>query len=799
MVRAPIPAGETGAAFGARTISAAIHGLHPGTVYHYRILATSELGSTTGPERTFTTGSTSSFVLPDGRAWELVSPPEKHGSALALASAEGGVTEAAADGSGLTYLARLPFEASPGNPVLGNGREMTQLLAARAADGSWSTRNIEVSQHGTVGEDSGQGNEYRFFTPDLSSSIVEQVGFDATPLSPQATEKTPYLHDDLGGEFTPLLTPANVLAGAHFGLGVTPRSFVGATPDLSHVVLSSFVPLTAGAAPGESLYVWTAGHLQLVSSLPGHEEPASLDAQLGDSNGNVRGAISRDGSRVFWGANEHLYVRDLAKGLTVQLDRAQGAPEPEAGNARFQLATGDGSRVLFTDGERLTADSAANGREHRDLYECLLVEVASTIGCRLTDLSADPNAGESATVQGYVLGASEDGAYVYFVANGALTSGSSPGDCVEGPSTPPPDVSVACNLFVAHEGAVSLVARLSQDDKPDWQRGEKSLAGVASHVTPSGRFLEFMSDRSLTGYDNRDTNSGQPDEEVFLYDSSNAQTSCVSCNPTEARPGGILDGLRGGRRPHVDEPEVWGEHWIAANVPGWVPIESGEAQYQPRDLFEDGRLFFDSSDALVSGDANGREDVYEYEPPGVGGCTTSNSSFVAAARGCVALISAGDSDQESIFMDASETGDDVFILTAEKLSSEDVDENFDVYDAHVCSAASPCRAPQAGVPPCSAGESCRAAPTPQPPLTGAPASAGLSGPGNVAGSSVLATKTTLTRPQLLARALHACRKGPKRKRAACERRARKRYGAAARRAAHKRRRSSNTHAKGGRS
>ena len=31
-------------------------------------------------------------------------------------------------------------------------------------------------------------------------------------------------------------------------------------------------------------------------------------------------------------------------------------------------------------------------------------------------------------------------------------------------------------------------------------------------------YLAFMSDRSLTGYDNTDAVSGQPDEEVYLYD-----------------------------------------------------------------------------------------------------------------------------------------------------------------------------------------------------------------------------------------------------------------------------------------
>ena len=35
-----------------------------------------------------------------------------------------------------------------------------------------------------------------------------------------------------------------------------------------------------------------------------------------------------------------------------------------------------------------------------------------------------------------------------------------------------------------------------------------------------GSGLAFMSRRPLTGYDNRDARSGEPDEEVFEYDAA---------------------------------------------------------------------------------------------------------------------------------------------------------------------------------------------------------------------------------------------------------------------------------------
>ena len=94
-----------------------------------------------------------------------------------------------------------------------------------------------------------------------------------------------------------------------------------------------------------------------------------------------------------------------------------------------------------------------------------------------------------------------------------------------------------------------------------------------------------------------------------------------------------------------------------------------------------GELFFNSWDSLVPNDGNSTADVYEYEPNGVGGCSS--------ASGCQAMLSSGESHEESAFLDASETGGDVFFLTTQQLVTADVDQSYDVYDAHDCSE-SPC-------------------------------------------------------------------------------------------------------------
>jgi len=130
-------------------------------------------------------------------------------------------------------------------------------------------------------------------------------------------------------------------------------------------------------------------------------------------------------------------------------------------------------------------------------------------------------------------------------------------------------------------------------------------------------------------------------------------------------------------------------------------------------------------------------------------------------------------------------GEDVFFVTGARLSSADTDSALDVYDAHVCSAVSPCPSGTVTVAPaCSDTESCRAAPAPEPEVFGAPSSATFSGPGDVsslAGSVSVAVKKPKTaaevRAEKLARALKVCRKDKKQgRRVACEKKARKAYG-----------------------
>jgi NHL repeat len=805
------------ASFEVSPVSVHVQDLLPHTVYHLRLVASNSRGPATGEELIFTTQPIGGpLVLPDGRIWELVTPAGSLGGAP-LPIGETGLLQAAAAGGAFTYEVTRPTEADP----TGFTTSM-QVLASRGENG-WSASDLAISHESPVGLLVGVGREYRFFAEDLTSAVVEQFGSFSRPEgehevaehqftrlfedSPEATDTTPYVRHNATCQTDQMKCYEPVVTAAAEGGDVAPETkfggeavtFAGATPSLDHVIVASDVALTETPAPKGGLYEWSASapstdRLQLVSILPSSEGgQAALMADFG-RQGFARDSISSDGSRIVFTAlapgqaNEHLYVRDTVRRETVRLDIAEGGSSSSQAPPVFQNATANGSKVFFTDGVKLTAGAGAVGF---DLYECGLTVVEEEgkekLKCILRDLTpvpgaGQPGAGEPAEIQGNVVGVdNNDGGHVYFVANGVQADGATLGNCKG--SAPPRGQE--CNLYVRHADETNLIARLSSDDFPDWGAvGPISqLVYMTSRVSPNGLWFSFMSDRSLTGYDNRDATSGLRDEEVYLYDDASRRLVCASCNPTGARPVGMeysllsvsKGGLAGGDR-------VWpSSQGLAANIPGWTPFRLGETLYQSRYLSDQGRLFFNSSDGLVAQDTNGNEDVYEYEPNGVGPeharCAESDPTFSVAEDGCIALISSGVAVGQSAFLDASASGSEVFFLTGESLVPQDVGTGLDVYDAHECAIASPCvDPPPPPSAPCESAAACRPAPMTQPTIFSPPPSSTFNGAGNVRPSPAVKPKG-LTRTQKLARALKACRRLRRRQRIACMQLARKRYGA----------------------
>lgn len=797
----PVPDGDIGAGVGPVTVSQHIQGLTAATVYHYRIVASNALSNALGAPvegetRTFTTQSAGPLVLADGRQWELVSPANKLGSRILPDVVAEHALQASASGDALAYVATVPLEAKP---VGFTGAH--NVLSTRGARG-WSSRDLEIPHTEPTGTSGfALGDEFQLFSSDLSRTVLQPWGGFLPSISPEASEQTPYLAVNFApgaasagcGEscYHPLVTGkpgyANVPEEIHFSttgecteptghpFRCGPR-FEGASTDFAHVVMASNSGLTTTSTSGESaLYEWTAGAaIRLVSVLPANEggEPVTAllgDVELTDSNSGTAGrtatAVSQDGTRIVWTAQGsisgcacagHLYESDTAGPTTTSVRLDAGL----AGSSEFEAASADGKTIIF---RNLVSSHEAN------LYEY-------HVGAGLEALTTEGGALAS------ILGSSEDGSRVFFASTVPIAN-------------VPGGVANAPNLYEHSAAGTRLVSVLSTGDRPDWgnrggENGEPpevkesfETFSVTARVSPDGHWLTFMSARSLTGFDNRDAVTGRPDEEVYLFDTATRALRCVSCNPTGARPHGVVEPSRSSSLA-LGADGIWIGHSVAANVPGWTL-----AGYQPRYLSNSGRVFFNSSDALVPQDVNGTQDVYQWEPSGSGGCVPGGAGFSQLTDGCVALMSGGQGPQESAFVDASESGGDVFFMTSVQLVSADVDHSYDMYDAHECTPAVPCLpGSAASPPPCATADACRLAPSVQPGVFGAPASATLSRSGNLTPQPPPVAKP-LTNAQKLTKALKACRKQKiRRKRRSCEKQAHKRYGAKAARFAHRNRR-----------
>jgi hypothetical protein len=742
-----------------------VQGLSASTVYHYRVLATNSAHETfESTDQTFTTQTANTgLVLPDNRQWELVSPPDKGGAKVEPIPPEGGVIQAAEGGGAVTYLANFAVGAgAQGNPA----PNYTQLLSARDGAGEWSTQDIATVHNSAFGDKVGHPTEYQFFSSDLSRGLVDPKG--ETPLPPlgEGAEKTIYIRE-ADGSYVPLVTSENATSGEKFAGPFFSPEFEGASPDMSHVVLHSEVPLTSGPeVEGPGLYEWSAGALQPVSVLPGG---TASGGTLGGRN-----AISEDGSRVFWSGQESLFMRQMTSDETIQLNSVEagvtgGCVEFQCFSASFQVANHSGSDVLFTEEARLTSNSRAE-YVAPDLYMFEVTGEAPLTG-KVTDLTVDQ--GQPANVQGTVIGSGENAATkqitsVYFVAGGVLAENEN--------AEHEAAVAGADNLYIARRvgsgWATTFIAALTGDDGDDWAAKGHGLGEMTARVSPDGEYLAFMSDKSLTGYDNRDAKSDEPDEEVFLYHAATGSLACASCDPTGARPLGVYDPEEGVQNNFanlvVDQPQNWRGRWLAGSIPGWTLSSHSVAHYQARYLSDSGRLFFNSPDTLVPQATNGLENVFEYEPAGFGSCEGTSSTYSPHSAGCTSLISSGTSAGESAFVDASESGDDVFFVTNGKLASQDEDTAYDLYDAHVCSSVAPCPSASVVVPPaCTTVDSCRAAATPQPQIFGSPSSETFSGAGDIAPVPLVVPKKTTKKAV-------TCKKGfVKNKRGKCVKRPKK--------------------------
>jgi hypothetical protein len=653
-----------------------ISGISPDVPYHYRVVARNQNGTTITPDHTFVY-ETVSASLPDGRAYEMVTPPHKDG-ALIGDTFLGVPTQIAEDGSSV-FATSIQCFAGSESCTASRQAEGEPFLFTRA-QGGWTTTALAPSavEHGA--------NSYWVGGADAGDALFSM------PTAP-AGEDDWYVRKADGAliDIGPSSEPA---LGA---LGIARLGAIIPTPDFSHIVWNSQpVWPSIDKSMGNSIYEYVGQNnkVPVLVDVIGGEGSTELigrcGARLGGRPRTEPEALSENGSVVYFTVApcspeipaEELYAR-VDQSHTVPIsqhssdDCSSTCQSSPPSNATFEGASRDGTKAFFTSSQQLT-DEASQGTAN--LYE---YDFNAAPGHNLTAVSAADASSGSPQVLGMV-GVSSDGSHVYFVARGALA-----GKNLDGRS---PQVG-ADNLYVYERddrhpaGRVAFIAALSQSDSFIWE------VGSAANVTPDGRYLVFPSRGKLT---RDDTSNGTL--QIFRYDSQTEELIRISI----------------GNYGFNDNGNV-GEG--AAKIA--EPSKSLSVRKDPTMSHDGSYVFFESTIALTP-EAPNNVQVGNYENSGHEIVPIYIENVYEYHDGHVYLISdgkdtgflAGASDTKLLGSDA--TGANVFFTIDDQLVPSDTDTQLDIYDARICSPGDPCISqPPPSLPPCL-GEACHGTPAESP-------------------------------------------------------------------------------------
>ena len=430
----------------------------------------------------------------------------------------------------------------------------------------------------------------------------------------------------------------------------------GGSNDLSHVLFRlnetrwpgdttdptrpSLYESIVGASSEEPKLVGVKNNGALASNLEA-QLIGNCGTELGGGVGDVSHAVSASGGTVFFTTRacagappvNEVYAR-LEGSKTVAISEpslsvpgrectgvCREDENEENGHTRspgaFQGASEDGSKVFFTT-EQPLLDSDTDTTS--DLYEA---EITSAGIQKLIQVSngdsSDATPGSGARVLG-VSAISNDGARVYFAAEGVLTTTEN-GHGEKATEGVP-------NLYMVEpaSGDTTFIATLLPSDSGDWEPGTTSVK-----LTPDGRFLVFGSAGQLFEYDSQTgavvsvaSNGFDPfvsnDGSYVFFQSTAALT------PRAVNSGGfhVYEYHRGQLSLISDGVDVQGQG------AGLVGIDaSGE------------NVFFTTVDPLVPQDTDAEVDVYDARIGG--GFPVPVASVGCSGEGCQGALSASPS------------------------------------------------------------------------------------------------------------------------------------------------------------
>jgi hypothetical protein len=675
----PIPPAEeaAGEGTGFSSFQAHIEGLQPGVVYHFRVVATNQWGSTSSPDTTFNffpqpcpnehvRQEMRSTTLPDCRAYELVSPADAEGIQIYPG------TEIDDYGFAFGYDTPLAYHHTIQNTGLAQNPSRFMFFAGLGALDEGNSPNVTLESYvstrtnegwvtkfpGIKGDEGGETG-HKVCATDLSACLDHPVDTNTSNMP----QNSGYLFNANGEKVGAVPSNFKAIPGGEKFIGDWQPS-----PDFSHFAFSSndvpFAPGGLTTAPGSAYdNNLTDQSIELISLLP-NGDPIGLDSTNAQEFIQfMPNAVSTDGSHILMstaastGPN-HLYMRVDG---SITYDIANGAGVRYIGMSR------NGQRVLFSATQQLAPEdndesadvyrweenggaptlsvlSQANGEGDSD--EC---DASWTSGCSvvLLDTERDELTGFGGPLYINVVLAGSD--TKYGATSGAVAFFS------------PENLGGAAplngkNLYLATGGQVKYIATFGST---------QAISRI--QVAPDGKHVGFLTAAQLTSYDNAEY------KEMYTYDAETEEILCASCNPS-----------------------------------GLPPTADVEASQNGSFMADDGRVFFATSDPLVPTDVDVFKlpDVYEY----VDGRPQLISSGVAAnakAPGGAGLFVAKTLGLEAV----SANGIDVYFSTTDSLVPQDENGRFaKIYTARTnggfaapeelapCVAADECHGPGAAAP-----------------------------------------------------------------------------------------------------
>ena len=619
------------------TVEAHLTGLTPGATYHDKLVVTYGAGvEADGGDQSFVPtlspaescpseqirNENSSEALPECRAYEMVTPPDKGGYGAELVRINGG--------------AAVAYKSQAGNIAnSGFALGIRDYYTAVRSEIGWQTRANLNGPTGSVydGPDPVLPGGFVNAPPALSKDLLSSVWSFSTRSNP---EPHAYLRKP-DGSFTPI-------SGGAIG-GKSNELYVGAADDFSDQVYNGSAVFLSGLGPGVYQFVGPASQPRRVD-VDNFSDPISgCDIGFSDignyqTNHAIGNAVSTDGrvvvltaaggcgapnppTREIWARIDGTTSVDVSASRCNRIAPAEpcNAPAP----ATFQGAATDGSRVYF-----ITAQQLVDGDTDQtsDLYACDIASGTPApvgLGNPCSSLTEISGAHTGANVQN-VLAVSADGSTVYFTAKGVLADNT---DAFGNAA-----IAGDNNIYVWRTDAAHSAGQTTFIAPNVAPFTDPGIGVVPDQVTPDGRDLVLTTATPLLPTDTDNA------ADVYRYDVEGGVLNRVSTNANGV--GGNVDGLD-------------------ANAAGNAISDDGQ------------KIVFITAESLVPTDGNGNPDVYLWSPGHV--TLTSSGSGPPLINGNAEVR------RPAAAIDGS--GEDIYFETAAALTPADGDEQSDVYDARV--------------------------------------------------------------------------------------------------------------------